>query len=102
MRTAERPPAHALFEVEPENVILSAVKKEPGYVSRATNLRLSEVCGRKTEVRVGLPGSVDALETDLIERLLAKIEMDGKILRIKMKPFEIKTIRMVPRPRRTE
>jgi len=34
-------------------------------------------------------------ETDLIERPLAKIAEDGKILHLKLKPFEIKTIRAV-------
>jgi len=31
----------------------------------------------------------------IVERPLAKIAEDGKILRLKLKPFEIKTIRAV-------
>ncbi|MGB7294553.1 MAG: glycoside hydrolase family 38 C-terminal domain-containing protein [Candidatus Aminicenantales bacterium] len=96
------PPERSFFEVEPDNVILSAVKKESGYFSRGTIFRLYEACGRETEVRIGLPDPMRAMETDLIERPLARIETDGKILRLNMKPFEIKTIRLVPGSRRTE
>ena len=96
------PPLRSFFDVEPENVILSAVKKETGYFSRATILRLYEVCGRAAEVRVDLPDFFKAMETDLIERPLAKIEADGRILRIHLKPYEIKTIRLIPSPRRKE
>ena len=96
------PSALSFFVVEPENVILSAVKKEAGYFSRATIFRLYEVCGRETEVRIIAPEPVEAMETDLIERPLAKIETDGRILKLKMRPFEIKTIRIVAIPRRSE
>ena len=96
------PSALSFFEVAPENVILSAVKKESGYFSRATIIRLYEVCGRETEVRINTPDPVEAMETDMIERPLAKIETDGRILKLKLRPFEIKTIRTVPIPRRSE
>ncbi len=96
------PSARSFFKVEPENVIMSAVKKESGYFSRAMILRVYEICGRETELRIALPGPVEAMETDLVERPLAKIETDGRILKLKMKPFEIKTIRTVPITRRSE
>ncbi|MDH4272718.1 MAG: glycosyl hydrolase-related protein [Candidatus Aminicenantes bacterium] len=96
------PSARSFYEVEPENIIMSAFKKESGYFSRATILRLYEVYGRETEVRISLPSDLAVMETDLIERPLAKIETDGRILRLKMKPFEIKTIRLVPTLRRSE
>jgi alpha-mannosidase len=96
------PAAQSFFEVEPENIILSAVKKESGYFSRATILRLYEVFGRETEVLITLPNPFDVMETDLIERPFAKIETDGNILKLKMKPFEIKTVRLVPSPTRSE
>jgi alpha-mannosidase len=96
------PSAQSFFEVVPGNIILSAVKKESSYFSRATIIRLYEVCGRETEVQVSAADPVEAVETDLIERPLAKIETDGRILRLKMKPFEIKTIRTIPISRRSE
>ncbi|MFZ2053682.1 MAG: glycoside hydrolase family 38 C-terminal domain-containing protein [Candidatus Aminicenantales bacterium] len=96
------PSAQSFFEVEPENVILSAVKKESGYFSRAMILRIYEVCGRETEVRIALPLPVEVMETDLIERPLAKIQTDGKMLRFKVNPYEIKTIRVIPNPRRSD
>jgi alpha-mannosidase len=96
------PSAQSFFKVEPENVILSAVKKESGYFSRGTILHLYEVFGREADGRITLPVPVEAMETDLIERSLAKIETDGGILKLKMKPSEIKTVRIVPSPRRSE
>jgi alpha-mannosidase len=90
------PGDQSFLRVEPENVILSSLKKESGYFNRATILRLYELFGKETEVRVEFPGPVEAVETDIIERPLAKIETDGKILRFKIRPFEIKTFRIIP------
>jgi alpha-mannosidase len=96
------PSAQPFFEVQPGNVVLSAVKKESGYFSRATILRLYEVIGRETEIQLALPGDFDIEETDLVERPLAKIGTDVRILRLKIRPFEIKTVRLVQSPRRSE
>jgi len=94
------PADQSFLRVEPGNVILSSLKKESGYFNRAMILRLYEIFGKETEVSIELPGPVEAMETDLIERPLAKIDTDGKMLRFKIKPFEIKTFRIIPSSRR--
>ena len=94
------PADQSFLRVEPGNVILSSLKKESGYFNQATILRFYELFGKETEVRVELPGPVEAVETDIIERPLAKIDIDGKILRFKIRAFEIKTFRIIPSSRR--
>jgi len=94
------PAERSFFRVEPANVILSAVKKESGYFNRASIIRLHEIFGQETEVSVEFPGPVEAMETDLIERPLTKIATDGRILKLKIKPFEIRTFRIIPSSRR--
>jgi alpha-mannosidase len=95
------PADQSFLSVEPGNVILSSLKKESGYFNRNTILRLYEVSGKETEVSIELPGPAEAMETDLIERPLAKTNTDGKMLRFMIKPFEIKTIRVIPSSRRS-
>ena len=90
------PAAQSFLRVEPANVVLSTVKKEYGYFSRATILRVYEIFGQEAEVIIDFPGPVEVTETDLIERPLARIDADGKILRFKIKPFEIRTFRVMP------
>jgi alpha-mannosidase len=94
------PADRSFIHLEPENVILSSHKKESGYFNRATILRFYEIFGKETEVSIELPNPVEATETDLIERPLAKIATDGKMLRFKIRPFEIKTFRIIPGSRR--
>jgi alpha-mannosidase len=89
------PPAESFIRVKPENVILSAVKKEAGYFNRALVMHFYETFGKETETVIEFPWELKFEEVDLIERPLAKISSDGKILKLKMKPFEIKTIRAV-------
>jgi alpha-mannosidase len=91
----------SFMRVEPENVILSSLKKESGYFSRDLVLRVFEVFGRETDAIIEVPADArTAIETDLIERPLAKMEIDGNIIRLKMKPFEIKTIKLSKEMRR--
>jgi alpha-mannosidase len=85
--------AHSFVRVEPANVILSAMKKEMGYYNYGLVFRVYETFGRDTEAAIELPWELEFEETDLIERPLAKLAGDGKILHLKLKPFEIKTIR---------
>lgn len=90
--------ANSFVRVEPPNAVLSALKKEMGYYNQGLIIRLFETFGRETEAVVEFPWDLKFEETDLIERPLAKISGDGKILRLRLKPFEIKTIRAVKKP----
>jgi alpha-mannosidase len=89
-------PAESGFvKAGPENVVLSALKKETGYYERALIVRLYEAFGRKTEATLDLPWEVRASETDLIERGLNKPLGEGRSLKIPLAPYEIKTIRLI-------
>jgi alpha-mannosidase len=96
------PAAHSFLRVEPPNAVLAAVKKESGYYNRALIFRIYETFGREADIRIELPWEVEAWTTDLIERPLGKIGLDGKIVHLTLQPFEIKTLRISPLPRRTE
>jgi len=96
------PAEQSFLRIEPANVILSSVKKESGYFNHGTILRFFEIFGRETEVRVEFPFRIEAIETDLVERPLAKISTDANILRFKIQPFEIKTFRVISAPKGQE
>jgi alpha-mannosidase len=89
------PAESAFIQAGPENVVLSALKKETGYYERALIVRLYEAFGKKTDARLELPWEVRATETDLIERGLNKSLGEGRTLTIPLEPYEIKTIRLV-------
>ena len=88
------PAEQSFLRVSPPNVVLSSLKKESGYFNRAAVLRVYEISGEEAEAGIEFPGPVEAQETDLIERPLEKIKTDGKMLKFKIKPFEIKTFRV--------
>jgi alpha-mannosidase len=96
------PAEQSFLRVNPGNIILSSLKKESGYFSRASILRFYEISGKETEVSVELPGPGDAVETDLIERPLEKMDTNVRMLKFKIKPFEIKTLRLTPSSRSSE
>ena len=95
-------PGWSFVRLQPANVILSAVKKEMGYYNYALVFRVYETFGKETEAVIEFPWDLKFEETDLIERPLAKITEDGKILHLKLKPFEIKTIRAVRKPKEAQ
>ncbi len=88
------PAESAFIKAGPDNVVLSALKKETGYYERAMIVRLYEAFGKKTAATLELPWEVRATETDLIERPLNKPLGDGRTLTIPLEPYEIKTIRL--------
>jgi len=94
------PATNSFFRIEPANVILSAIKKEIGYYNRALILRVYETFGQAADAKIQFPWDVEAWETDLIERPLSRIESGDKMLNFKLKPFEVKTIKLTQKPRR--
>jgi alpha-mannosidase len=89
------PPAYSFVRVEPENVIVSSLKKEMGYDRRGLVMRLYEAYGKKTEMKITFPWPIEAVETDLMERPIKKLEASGNSLRLNIEPFEIKTIKIL-------
>jgi alpha-mannosidase len=89
-------PAETSFvKAGPENVVLTALKKEMGYYERGWIVRLYEAHGLATAAKLDLPWEVIASETDLIERPTGKIIDQGKTVTIPLKPYEIRTVRLL-------
>ncbi|MDH4198141.1 MAG: glycosyl hydrolase-related protein [Candidatus Aminicenantes bacterium] len=90
------PAATSFVSVAPDNVVLSALKKESGYYDRALIVRLYEAHGLAGEATVRFPWPVEFRETDLIERPLARgAQGQGRDFAVDLKPFEIRTFRVV-------
>jgi len=89
------PSSHSFVTAGPENVLLSALKKETGYYNRALILRVYEAHGKKTEARIEFPWPVTFAETDLIERPAGKLADGGTTVTLTLNPYEIKTVRVV-------
>jgi alpha-mannosidase len=94
-------PAHAgrlpaemsLLRVEPENIVLSAVKKAED--SDELVLRWYEIDGKRTTASIALPKEAKAAcETDLLEREIGAAKLAGATLSLETGPYEIKTVRV--------
>ena len=97
-------PESSFIRVEPENAVLTAFKKETGYAERGLILRFCETFGKATDVRVLLPWAVAAENADLLERPVrgkkgpVEISDEGREVRLTLKPYEIRTVRVVRKP----
>ncbi len=90
------PSAASFVSVGPAHVVLSTLKKASGYDDRALIIRLYEAHGLPGEATVRFPWPVEFRETDLIERPLARgAQGRGRELTASLKPFEIRTFRVV-------
>lgn len=85
-------PVKSFLRISPENVVLTAFKKETGYGSPGFILRMYEICGRESEVRLELPNEMEVYEADLIERPGATVSQKTRALSFRIKPYEIKTL----------
>lgn len=86
------PAEKSFLRVEPENVVLTALKKEAGYGSPGFVVRLYEIFGQESETRLELPKEMEVYEADLIERPGQKVSSASSHITFKLKPFEIKTL----------
>lgn len=88
-------PASASFiRAKPEGVVVSAFKKEYGYYFYGHILRVYEVFGKATEVKLDIPWPVRAEEANLLDYTERALPLqDGKIV-LSLKPYEIKTIKI--------
>ncbi|MGH9641064.1 MAG: alpha-mannosidase [Terriglobales bacterium] len=87
------PPEHAFVEVKPENVVLTAMKKAEDDDSMI--LRFYEWAGRDTEVKIQIPpGAESAQDADLMERPTGDLPLQGAVVTVHAKPYEIKTVKV--------
>ncbi len=87
------PPAHSFLRVEPNTVVLTALKKAED--SDAWILRFYEFAGKPTDVKIRLPKPPRAAaEVNLIEREIGPVVVNGQEVVISTKPYEIKTVRI--------
>jgi alpha-mannosidase len=85
------PREHSFLQVGSDNVIVSALKKAED--EDALVLRLYEWAGQQAEVKVQLPpGAESGRETDLMEKPMGGLQVNGSAVNIPIKPYEIKTV----------
>jgi alpha-mannosidase len=88
------PASHSLVQIEPDNVILTAVKKAED--SDALVFRFFEFEGRTSEVRLHFPeAATQAAQVNLMEKQEAPLSLQdgGKETRVAVHPFEIVTVK---------
>jgi alpha-mannosidase len=87
------PSEHAFVRVEPDNVVLTAIKKSEDDDSLV--LRFYEWAGKEADVKLQLPaGAQSASETDLMERSIANLAVQNDAVTVHTKPYEIKTLKV--------
>jgi alpha-mannosidase len=84
---------HSFLEVQPENVVLTAVKKAED--DDTLILRFYEWAGKETDVKLHLPeGAQTASETDLMERATGTLSIHDGTVTVHTDPYEIKTVKV--------
>lgn len=90
------PPSYSFLKAEPENIIVSVVKKHED--TKDAILRIYETTGKNTDAKIIFGEEVlEAFETDMIEweKVSENLSISqGKILNLKFSPYEIKTLRI--------
>jgi len=87
------PGQHSFVQVEPDNVVLTALKKSEDDDSLV--LRFYEWAGKEADVKLQLPaGAQSASETDLMEKAIADLAVHDDAVTVHTKPYEIKTLKV--------
>jgi alpha-mannosidase len=87
------PAEHAFLQVQPDNVVVTALKKAEDDDSIV--LRFFEWAGKQTDVKIQLPaGAQSARDADLMERPGGELSLQNNTVTVPTKPFEIKTVRV--------
>ncbi len=92
-------PEFSFVQLEPANVVLTALKVEEEEWGEWSPLvlRMYETVGNETDATLTLPSALRFCEeTNHLEqrRAGADVSYEGKIVRVHMRPYEIKTIRL--------
>lgn len=93
----ELPPSHSFVSVEPDNLVLTAMKRSDD--GDGLILRFYEWAGKQTEARIGVPnGATAAAETNLMEHPVeganATLPLTGNVVKLAVGPYSIETIRV--------
>jgi alpha-mannosidase len=87
------PQQHSFAGVEPDNVVVTAIKKSEDDDSLV--LRFYEWAGKEADVKLRLPAAVQsASETDLMEKSIADLAVLNDTVTVHTKPYEIKTLKV--------
>jgi len=85
------PAEHSFLKVSPRNAIVSAVKSS----GDGTLVRVYEFEGKSADVALTFPHAIArAAETDLMENETGALTATGNELRVAIKPYEIKTLKV--------
>jgi alpha-mannosidase len=90
------PDAYSFIKTGSDHVVLYALKQMEGFYDTDAIARFVECEGREGDVTVELPRSVRATETTLLEDVTVGPVGEGSTIRFHMKPWEIKTLRLMP------
>jgi alpha-mannosidase len=87
------PASQSFLTIGSSSVFLAGLKKAED--DNSTVLRVYKLGGEPEEVAITLPRfAAEAVETDLLERTTAPLSVEGNRIRLQIKPYEIKTIRV--------
>lgn len=88
-------PARTILSVDAPNVIIETVKKADR--EDALIVRMYECAGMDAKVRLSAGFRISkASECDLLERDLASLKHDQSSIAFSMKPFELRTVKLIP------
>jgi alpha-mannosidase len=96
-KTGGLPDAYSFIKTESDHVVLYAMKQMEGFYDTDAILRFFECEGREGDVSIQLPRSVRVVETNLLEDTVMGTIGEGQTIHFHMKPWEIKTLRLVRR-----
>lgn len=89
----ELPPEHSFLQIQPENVIVTALKKAED--DNSLIVRFYEWAGKATDVKLRVPSGTStgqASDADLMERTIGRLPFANSTVTVHTRPFEIKTI----------
>ncbi|MBV8476497.1 MAG: alpha-mannosidase [Acidobacteria bacterium] len=87
------PGAHAFIAVDPENVVVTSLKK--AEADNSLILRFFEWAGKAGDVKITLPAAApSALDTDLMERPSRELPVHQGMVSVPTQPYEIKTVKI--------
>jgi alpha-mannosidase len=90
------PPVNSFFSIEPDNMILSVIKKSED--SDDLILRCYETSGKETNAVIRVPQSVHGVrETDLVEREISELKTRNGMIELPVGKHEIKTVKITMR-----